>query len=564
MCGKNSSRNVSSFVLLVFTLTVLLGLTAVPARAAGETGWYCQRLESGKYDCVAAGDADNAWVGTSDGNILKTSDGGATWNTQLSLGADSAILDIAAVDKDTAWAVGYSGQASGVVKTTDGGAHWDLVWYFNSPGVVTCISALDKMTAWAGGGGIIKTGDGGKNWIVQYQPATYLDIRDITAADSQVVWAVYNDGILKTSNGGSSWEHQYDWYGLHGISASDSSHAWAVSDGGYILNTTDGNTWSIVHSSSSYTSLQGVAAVSGSTAWAVGIDSTILKTTDSGANWDRQYSWPPDNLKDVTALDADTVWAVGDKGIFHTTDGGAGSGPRPYLESLNKSEGRASEYLRIQGQRFGWERFGTESPSYVSFGSVPATEYWVWSDNEITCRVPQVDPTPSTVQVTVTTQYGTSNGLTFTVNPPPSPVTVSAVWPPSGFAGSAIDVMIAGTGFQYGAKVELSAGSYGWGSVKVSNVYVLSDMIITCRLDLPNYTPTGVFPPVFPITSYGVHVINPDGGYSTGSVTFGVMVNPCGAGAGTGVIGIGLLMGTLSLGGALRVRRRRRRVSTKK
>lgn len=543
----------------MFSLTVFLGLTSVPASAAGETGWYCQRLGSGNYSCVSAVDSSTAWVGTSDGNIFKTADGGATWNQQFALGADSAIRDIVAVDRDTAWAVGYSAQVSGVVKTDDGGRNWNLQWYINARDVLTSVCAVDGKTAWVAGAGIIKTEDGGASWKMQHdQPAPEV-FYSITAANARTVWAVTTEVLFKSTDGGSTWsELHYPEFPISStlpyyLSAADTENVWAVGSWGWIMHTSNGSDWEM-QSGNEFPFLYGVSAVDGQAAWAVGSDSAILKTTDGGVTWSRQYCWPPDSLRDVSAIDANTVWAVGDKGIYHTTDGGAGNGPRPYIQSVTPEQGRAGSWLVIEGQHFGDEH----GDSYVSIGTVRPPAYDNWSDTHIACQVPQVDPTPQPVQVTVTTQYGTSNAMTFTIMPPPAPVTVTGIWPPMGFAGATFDAVIFGTGFQQGARVEFGGGmNSGWGPVGISNVAVVSDAIITCRLILPTPNPF-FFPPQFG-TSFTVSVANPDGGYSTGTVMFGVIGNLCGAGAGGSVGIVGVLMGAMSLAGTLGARRRRRR-----
>jgi len=53
------------------------------------------------------------------GIILATTDGGATWNTQMSSGG--WLHGVAFANTVDGWAVGDSGT---ILATTDGGAHW--------------------------------------------------------------------------------------------------------------------------------------------------------------------------------------------------------------------------------------------------------------------------------------------------------------------------------------------------------------------------------------------------------------------------------------------------------
>ncbi len=89
------------------------------------------------------------------------------------------------------------------------------------------------------------------------------------------------------------------------------------------------------------------------------------------------------------------------------------------IDSLSPATGEVGSEVTIKGSGFGETR---ENDSYVKFGSVAATEYTSWKDNEIKCRVPA--GVSGTVQVKVThifhkwgpiTIQVTSNGKNFTV-----------------------------------------------------------------------------------------------------------------------------------------------------
>ena len=63
---------------------------------------------------------DNAgWAVGRIGTILKTTDGGISWNFQSS-GSTDALREICFIDENTGWVIG--GQT--ILKTTDGGEHW--------------------------------------------------------------------------------------------------------------------------------------------------------------------------------------------------------------------------------------------------------------------------------------------------------------------------------------------------------------------------------------------------------------------------------------------------------
>jgi photosystem II stability/assembly factor-like uncharacterized protein len=102
-------------------------------------------------------------VGT-EGTILRTTDGGATWARQSS-GTTAVLYGVSFVNADTATVVGYDGttRLPVILRTTDGGATWtpQESGTNNSLGGVFFV---DANTGWAvgGGGTILHTTTGGE------------------------------------------------------------------------------------------------------------------------------------------------------------------------------------------------------------------------------------------------------------------------------------------------------------------------------------------------------------------------------------------------------------------
>ncbi|WP_280343313.1 IPT/TIG domain-containing protein, partial [Nocardia abscessus] len=84
---------------------------------------------------------------------------------------------------------------------------------------------------------------------------------------------------------------------------------------------------------------------------------------------------------------------------------------------------------------------GLSTTSAVSFGGTPATSFTVNSNTQVTAVAPAGT---GTVQVTVTTAGGTSNGLSYTYVAVP---TLTSVVPNSGPAAGGTTVVLTGTGF---------------------------------------------------------------------------------------------------------------------
>ncbi|MEI8083278.1 MAG: YCF48-related protein, partial [Actinomycetes bacterium] len=333
-------------------------------QANSESGWTYEGIAY-YIDDVDAAHAVGWVVGSSPkdgyGVILHTTDGGTTWLRQGSASdvPSISLCNVKAVDRYTAWAVGWPADGYGaILHTTDGGQSWvrqgsaatipnvavegitvvgsqtvwvscaggfilrsddaGQTWAQQTSGTTTTlfeIAAVNSQEAWAAGDEqdgyaiMLHTSDGGVTWERQGTAATMGDaFIDLTAADGQTAWGVGpNQWIAHTADGGLTWQHQ-STYGLdhvNGACAVNSDIAWAAVDYNRVLRTTNGGaTWNDVPLPAMRTAyLLGISAPGPNAAWAVGgaIDArydwgVIVRTTDAGKTWQVQ-STP---LTDVT------------------------------------------------------------------------------------------------------------------------------------------------------------------------------------------------------------------------------------------------------------------------
>ena len=228
-------------------------------------------------------------------------------------GGPYGILNgVAAMDGKTAWAVGYRQESEGsgiaasggtILKTADGGFTWEVQDPDGETSLFS-VSAVDENTVWAVGDGgvVLATTDGGKNWTNQNSGAGG-DLLGVCAADSRNAIAVGLGGtICTTVNGGAGWSRRDSGTRehLYGVCAVDTRTAWVAGTNGTILKTADGGkTWK-VQESGTERNLRGVAAADALTAWAVGDGGTILKTTDGGKTWKAQESGTESDLWSVS------------------------------------------------------------------------------------------------------------------------------------------------------------------------------------------------------------------------------------------------------------------------
>lgn len=167
-----------------------------------------------------------------------------------------ADYDLAAVefaDRSHGWIVGRRTLPHGdgihhsfggvILRTLDGGTTWDTTFL---PASLDALFFLDAETGWTAGadGAIYHTSDGGTTWNRQQTP-TGLFLRDIHFVDTNNGWVVggaYDHGIWRTTDGGATWKEQVvNTSGdIMALWFHDAGNGWAVGREGELLRTTRG------------------------------------------------------------------------------------------------------------------------------------------------------------------------------------------------------------------------------------------------------------------------------------------------------------------------------------
>lgn len=192
------------------------------------------------------------------------------WTLQSS-GVTARLRGVSAVSERVAWA---SGAGSTVLRTIDGGATWNKLTVTTEPLDFRDIDAIDARTAYVlsiGNGPasrIYKTTDAGTTWTLQFKnddPKAFFDAMSFWDAKHGIVMGDAIDGqfcIMTTENGGGSWvrvpnsalptalenEGAFAASGTN-IAVYGESHAWIATGAAAkarVLRTEDrGRTWKI-------------------------------------------------------------------------------------------------------------------------------------------------------------------------------------------------------------------------------------------------------------------------------------------------------------------------------
>lgn len=135
------------------------------------------------------------------------------WTMQTS-GVNARLRGVSAVSERVAWA---SGSGSTVLRTIDGGASWQKLTVTGEALDFRDIDAIDAQTAYVLGAGsgpasrIYKTTDAGKTWTMQFKgddQKVFLDAMSFWDADHGIVYGDSVNGelyIMTTSDGGRIW-----------------------------------------------------------------------------------------------------------------------------------------------------------------------------------------------------------------------------------------------------------------------------------------------------------------------------------------------------------------------
>ena len=273
---------------------------------------------------VSAASDRVAWASGSGSTVLRTTDGGDTWQ-RIAVSTDRVdFRDVDAIDDETAYVLSIgNGPASRIYKTVDAGATWTQQFATNDPKVF-----LDAMTFWDDAHGIVvgdsvdgqfhllMTGDGGRTWSrvpAGVLPPALPNEGAFAASGTNIAvfgadaWvgtgAASTARVLHTRDRGRTWTVRTTPLvagasaGIFSVAFRDSMHG-VVVGGDYRkeLDATDsvavtsdgGSTWTLVRD-------HGLSGFRSVVAYQPGAAATLVAVGPQGADWstDDGHSWTP-------------------------------------------------------------------------------------------------------------------------------------------------------------------------------------------------------------------------------------------------------------------------------
>ncbi|MPR34332.1 hypothetical protein GBK04_13440 [Cytophagaceae bacterium SJW1-29] len=244
------------------------------------------------------------WVaGSFSSTIWKTTDAGLTWS-DVNLGGLYPVNDLFFTDPNNGWLLSANGA---VVRTNDGGLTWTP--YTTGTGTGQRVHFTSYLVGWMVGynGGLAKTTDGGVNWTqISSGIGTNSSWSDVFFVNPSIGWiAGYGGALYKTVDGGNTWNNMIGAFSTNtyfkAIFFSDVSHGTLLTSQGIFVTSDGGVNWSSTVSPPTYTAA--IYMWDATKAWITGRAGRILK----GSQGPTSYEWK-------TTLGQGTVAGEGDYG----------------------------------------------------------------------------------------------------------------------------------------------------------------------------------------------------------------------------------------------------------
>ena len=272
---------------------------------------------SDMFECATMLDAQRGWALSHEGHVFATDSGGANWKKISELKEFTCAHQIEILNEKDGWIR----ECLSILRTRDGGVTWEKMLSTVTPGTIgqpTGMFVFDANTviASASGGQFYLTKDGGVTWrITSPISGDKMDFNDVWFVDRMHGWLAGSQVIVsgessrprlfETTDGGDSWREVSVNADMH-----PSSVCFVGDDGwlagarrivngdsvrleGLLLHTVDGGkSWEPVPLGPDEPYLTDVRFIDKEHGWLVGRDS-LYRTDDHGKTWSRVLTLPP-------------------------------------------------------------------------------------------------------------------------------------------------------------------------------------------------------------------------------------------------------------------------------
>lgn len=312
---------------LAFAFRVLLVTIALLSQAlsggSSRAQWTTQMSGSkARFRGLSVVDSRIVWASGTQGTVLRTLDGGGTWQPRSIPGAgDLDFRDVHAVDKRTAYVLSIgAGELSRIYKTLDGGEKWSLQHVNRDPrGFLDALAFANADHGLALGDPvdgryvILRTDDAGKTWTgvaPDSMPRSFTGEGAFAASGTCLV--VAEDGRAWFATGGAKVARVFR--------STDLGRTWTAHETPVRAGTPSSGIFSLA-----FDGERGIA-VGGDYKEPSRANHVVALTSDGGLTWRQPKGQQPGGYRSAVAIVPGTggrsLIAVGPTGTDGSTDGG--------------------------------------------------------------------------------------------------------------------------------------------------------------------------------------------------------------------------------------------------
>lgn len=266
---------------------------------------------------AAAADGNIVVVGER-GHILVSGDAGATWK-QVPVPTRATLTGVWFEGRDLGWAVGHD---SVILRTRDGGSSWERVYWApedESPFLDVWFSDADNGFAIGAYGSFYVTSDGGENW--DFVPVTEGEFQPhlnhiSKAGDGTLYLSAEAGTVFRSDDGGETWvelETPYEGSFFGSLPLENEAVLFFGLRGHLFRSDDRGVTWQPIETETTAMLNQGIR-LEGGRVVIVGLSGTVLVSKDDGRTFELRPQESRAGIQSVIRAGDDHLVFVGEFG----------------------------------------------------------------------------------------------------------------------------------------------------------------------------------------------------------------------------------------------------------
>jgi photosystem II stability/assembly factor-like uncharacterized protein len=320
---RNSRSSAAGWLATALSMTVTLGLCAhAAAQEDAEPEPAIMARLAPKALTLDAVVVDDAMVAVGErGHILISTDGGESWHQQESP-TRTMLTAVFFHDRNLGWAVGHD---SAILRTADGGTTWELVHWApedESPFFDVWFSDADNGIAIGAYGAYYETTDGGSTWSSRWISDDDWHLHQIARSETGRLYIAAEAGsVYRSDDGGENWISLPSLYegSYFGVLPLEGDSVLLFGLRGHLYRSEDaGENWQEIDTGTVAMLTDGIRLEDG-TIVIVGLAGAVLKSSDGGHTFELH---PQANRRGISAV-AETgdgkLLIVGEFGVKVTT-----------------------------------------------------------------------------------------------------------------------------------------------------------------------------------------------------------------------------------------------------